>query len=151
MSTMETTSNCSKNSNCSTENKEIKKMNKKELLSKLWQHLLDLNKGFAFSYQSKRIYTSIRNFLNLDLEMYNVKLKGMVLINVHTGKLKSDDLIKMQKLVDHYNNEFKYTHENPTIGIIINHSKNGYHVTYVGVPDLQKKNVEKSLLLDELN
>ena len=126
-------------------------MNKKELLSKVWQHLLSIKKGFAFTNQSKRIYINSRNFCNLDLEMYNIDLKCIILINLHTGELKSEELTKMQKLVEHYNRNVAYSHENPTIGILINNYRNRCYVTYVGVPDLQKKVVEKALLLDEFD
>jgi len=53
--------------------------------------------------------------------------------------------------VEHYNRNVTYSHENPTIGILINNYKNRCHVTYVGVPNLQKKIVEKALLLDKFD
>ena len=60
--------------------KKAQQMNKKELLSKVWQHLLSIKKGFAFTNQSKRVYINSRNFCNLDLEMYNIDLKCIILI-----------------------------------------------------------------------
>jgi hypothetical protein len=122
---------------------------KKEILTKLWQHLLSLEKGFAFSSQKKRVVFENGDFCYLDLELYNIEIRSLVLINVRAGYPKEAEVMQMQRLVDYYNKHEKYPHENPAIGIVINKTENACYIAYIGVTDEQKMLAERSLVLEE--
>jgi len=122
---------------------------KHEVLTKLWQHLLSLQKGFAFSRQKKRIRFENGEFCYLDLEMYNMELRSLVLINVRDGLPKDADIVQMQRLVEYYNRRERYSHENPTIGIVVHKTKSDCCISYIGVTDDQRQLAEGSLALDE--
>jgi hypothetical protein len=122
---------------------------KKEILTKLWQHLLSLGKGFAFSSQKKRVVFENGDFCYLDLEMYNIEIRSLVLINVRTGQPKDNDIMQMRRMVDYYNKHENYPHENPAIGIVINKTENACYVAYIGVTDEQKTLAEHSLVLEK--
>ena len=122
---------------------------KADILTKLWRHLLSLKKGFAFSRQKKRVVLDNGEVCFLDLEMYNIEIRSLVLINVRTGRPKTAELTQMQRLVDYYNAHESYPHENPTIGIVINNTKDECFISFVGVTDEQKKLAEGSLALAE--
>ncbi|GHV00101.1 hypothetical protein FACS1894211_06730 [Clostridia bacterium] len=125
------------------------KFTKHEILTKLWEHLLSLQKGFAFSRQKKRVTFADGDFCFLDLEMYHIELRSVVLINVRAGDPKAADIEQMQRLVEHYNKREVYPNENPTIGIVINKMKNACHITYIGATEEQKQIAASALALDE--
>ncbi|MDR3318670.1 MAG: DUF1016 domain-containing protein [Clostridiales bacterium] len=122
---------------------------KNEVLTKLWQHLLSLQKGFAFSGQKKRIVFENGECRYVDLEMYNIEIHSVVLINIRTGLPNAAETEQMQRLVDYYDKCERYPHENPAIGIVINKTKNDCYISYIGVTDKQKQLAERSLALHE--
>ena len=122
---------------------------KKETLTKLWQYLLSLQKGFAYSGQKKRIVFENGEFCYLDLEFFHLEIRSLVIINLRSGRPKPQQLMQMQRLVDYYNKREKYSHENPTIGIVINKTKTACYVSYVGVTAEQEQIAERSLALKD--
>ena len=113
-------------------------MTKKEALTKMWNHLLSLQKGFAFSHQKKRVRFENGEYCYLDLEMYNIEIHALVLINVRTGRPKTAELMQMQRLVDYYNRREKYPHETPSIGLVVNNTKDETFISFIGVTEEQK-------------
>ena len=124
------------------------KMKKTEVLTELWQHLLSLQKGFAFSKQKKRVRFDNGESCYLDLEMYHVPIHSLVLVNVYNGRPAQTQIMQMQRLVEHYNQKEKHDYEGSAIGVVINKTKTECWVSYVGVTDEQKRIAERFLALD---
>ena len=88
------------------------------LIDKLNEFLLELGKGFAFVAQQKRISTESKHFY-IDLVFYNYILKCFILIDLKVGELKHQDIGQMDMYVRLYEDKYKATDDNPTIGLIL--------------------------------
>jgi hypothetical protein len=118
---------------------------KKEMLTKLWQHLLSLDSGFCLRGQKRRINLENGDVRCVDLEMYNRKIHSTVLIKVSPGASKDADLQEMQRMVEYYN---KSKSDLPAVGIIINTLAAGWCASYVGI-DEHKEFIIGGLRLDD--
>jgi len=88
------------------------------LMDKLNEFLLELGKGFAFVGRQKRISTETKHFY-IDLVFYNYILKCFVLIDLKIGELTHQDIGQMDMYVRLYEDKYKNTDDNPTIGLIL--------------------------------
>lgn len=86
-------------------------MTKYGLLTSLWEHLLSLQKGFAFSRQKKRVVFDNGEYCFLDLEMYHIPIHSLLLVNVHSGKPMQAQLMQIQRIVEYYNEKEKRDYE----------------------------------------
>jgi YhcG PDDEXK nuclease domain len=85
--------------------------------------LLELGKGFAFVGRQKRIGLE-GDFFYIDLVFYNYLLKCFVLIDLKLGKLTHQDIGQMDTYVRIYEEQFRMTGDNPTLGLILCAQKN---------------------------
>ena len=92
------------------------------LINRLEQFLLELGKGFLFEARQKR-FSFDNNHFYVDLVFYNRLLRSYVLIDLKIGDLKHQDLGQMQMYVNYFDRFIKTDTENPTIGILLCHSK----------------------------
>lgn len=88
------------------------------LMDNLQEFLLELGKGFAFVARQKRVSTTDQDFY-IDLVFYNYKLKCFLLIDLKLGRLTHQDVGQMDMYVRIYDQKYKETHDNPTIGLIL--------------------------------
>lgn len=88
------------------------------LMDKLNEFLLELGKGFAFVGRQKRISTESKHFY-IDLVFYNYILKCFVLIDLKIGELTHQDIGQMDMYVRLYEDKYKNSDDNPTIGLIL--------------------------------
>jgi predicted nuclease of restriction endonuclease-like (RecB) superfamily len=92
------------------------------LINRLEQFLLELGKGFLFEARQKRFAFDNRHFF-VDLVFYNRLLRSYVLIDLKIGDLKHQDLGQMQMYVNYFDRHVKTDEENPTVGILLCHTK----------------------------
>jgi predicted nuclease of restriction endonuclease-like (RecB) superfamily len=88
------------------------------LIDKLNAFLLELGKGFAFVARQKRISTETKHFY-IDLVFYNYLLKCFVLIDLKIKELSHQDIGQMDMYVRLYEDKYKGSDDNPTIGLIL--------------------------------
>jgi predicted nuclease of restriction endonuclease-like (RecB) superfamily len=88
------------------------------IISNLQSFLLELGKGFSFVARQKHIRFDDDNFY-VDLVFYNFILKCFVLIDLKIGKLTHQDVGQMDGYVRLFEDRFKVTGDNPTIGLIL--------------------------------
>ena len=88
------------------------------IINSLQKFLLELGKGFAFVERQKLIRTDTENFY-IDLVFYNFILKCFVLIDLKTHKLTHKDVGQMDMYVRMFDDIYKKTDDNPTIGILL--------------------------------
>lgn len=93
------------------------------IIDKLEHFLLELGKGFLFEARQKRFTFDDKHFY-VDLVFYNRLLRSYVLIDIKIGELKHQDLGQMQMYVNYFDRYVKLEDENPTVGILLCHSKN---------------------------
>lgn len=99
------------------------------LMDNLQAFLLELGRGFSFVERQKHINADGEDFF-IDLVFYNYILKCFVLVDLKMGKLTHQDIGQMDMYVGMYENRFKITGDNPTIGIILCSEKNEAVVKY---------------------
>jgi predicted nuclease of restriction endonuclease-like (RecB) superfamily len=93
------------------------------ILSKLFQFLLELGKGFAFVARQKRLTFEDEEFY-IDLVFYNIILKCYLLIDLKLGKLTHQDVGQMDSYVRLFDAQGRTEGDGPTIGLILCAEKN---------------------------
>ena len=99
------------------------------IINNLQQFLLELGKGFAFVERQQRIRFDDEDFY-IDLVFYNFKLKCFLLIDLKIGKLKHQDIGQMDTYVRLYDEQYKGSDDNPTIGLVLCSEKSEAVVKY---------------------
>ncbi len=92
------------------------------IIDKLEHFLLELGKGFLFEARQKR-FTFDEDHFFVDLVFYNRLLRCYVIIDLKIGELKHQDLGQIQMYVNYFDRHVKLEDENPTVGILLCHSK----------------------------
>ena len=92
------------------------------IINKIEQFLLELGKGFLFESRQKR-FTFDDDHFYVDLVFYNRLLRSYVIIDLKRDKLTHQDLGQMQMYVNYFDRHVKVDDENPTIGILLCHTK----------------------------
>lgn len=93
------------------------------LISQLQHFLLELGSGFSFVARQKRVNLDGEHFY-IDLVFYNYQLKCFVLIDLKLGKLTHQDIGQIDTYVRLYEDQYRATDDNPTIGLILCSEKN---------------------------
>jgi predicted nuclease of restriction endonuclease-like (RecB) superfamily len=93
------------------------------LIDRLQSFLLELGKGFSFVARQRRINLEGENFY-IDLVFYNYLLKCFILIDLKIGKLTHQDIGQMDTYVRIYEERFRGTDDNPTLGLILCSERN---------------------------
>lgn len=88
------------------------------IIDNLQSFLLELGKGFSFVARQKHIRFDDDDFY-VDLVFYNFVLKCFLLIDLKIGKLTHRDVGQMDGYVRLFEDRFKVTGDNPTIGLIL--------------------------------
>ena len=88
------------------------------IMDNLQTFLLELGRGFSFVARQKRLQFGDDEFY-VDLVFYNYLLKCFVLIDLKMGKLTHQDIGQMDGYVRMYEDLYKVTGDNPTIGLIL--------------------------------
>ncbi|MDR3054353.1 MAG: PDDEXK nuclease domain-containing protein [Zoogloeaceae bacterium] len=88
------------------------------IINNLQTFLLELGKGFSFVARQKHIRFDDEDFY-IDLVFYNFMLKCFLLIDLKIGKLSHQDVGQMDGYVRLFEDRFKVTGDNPTIGLIL--------------------------------
>lgn len=88
------------------------------IIDNLQSFLLELGKGFSFVARQKHIRFDEDDFY-VDLVFYNFVLKCFVLVDLKLGKLTHRDVGQMDGYVRLFEDRFKVTGDNPTIGLIL--------------------------------
>jgi len=88
------------------------------IIDNLQSFLLELGKGFSFVGRQKHISFDDEDFY-IDLVFYNFILKCFVLIDLKIGKLSHADVGQMDGYVRLFEDRYKSTDDNPTIGLIL--------------------------------
>lgn len=99
------------------------------LMTELQQFLLELGSGFSFVARQKHIDLDGEHFY-IDLVFYNYKLKCFVLIDLKRGKLTHQDLGQMDTYIRLFEDQFRGSDDNPTIGLILCSDKSEALVKY---------------------
>ena len=92
------------------------------IIGKLEHFLLEMGKGFLFEARQKR-FTFDNDHFYVDLVFCNRLLRSYVLIDLKIDKLTHQDLGQMQMYVNYFDRHVKTEAENPTIGILLCHTK----------------------------
>ncbi|NQU65675.1 MAG: DUF1016 domain-containing protein [SAR324 cluster bacterium] len=88
------------------------------IIDNLQSFLLELGKGFSFVARQKHIRFDNEDFY-IDLVFYNFILKCFLLIDLKIGKLTHQDVGQMDGYVRLFEDQFKVSGDNPTIGLIL--------------------------------
>jgi hypothetical protein len=80
--------------------------------------LLELGKGFSFVARQKHLRFDEQDYY-VDLVFYNFILKCFVLIDLKIGKLTHGDVGQMDGYVRLFEDQFKVSGDNPTVGLIL--------------------------------
>lgn len=104
------------------------------IISNLQHFLLELGKGFAFVERQQRIRFDDEDFY-LDLVFYNFKLKCFLLVDLKIGKLKHQDVGQMDTYVRLYDEKYKGSDDNPTVGLVLCSEKSEAVVKYSVLSD----------------
>jgi len=102
------------------------------IINNLQLFLLELGKGgkgFAFVARQKNIRLDDDDFY-VDLVFYNFILKFFLLIDLKIGKLTHRDVGQMDGYVRLFEDKFKITGDNPTVGLILCSDKSESVVRY---------------------
>ena len=109
----------------------------KGLIEHLQQFLMELGRGFAFVARQQRISVDDQDFY-LDLVFYNFKLKCFLLIDLKMGKLSHQDIGQMDTYIRIYDQHYKQSDDNPTIGLILCSEKSQALAKYSVLADSQQ-------------
>jgi predicted nuclease of restriction endonuclease-like (RecB) superfamily len=115
------------------------------LINNLQQFLLELGRGFAFVSRQQRISIKDQDFY-LDLVFYNFKLKCFLLIDIKLGRLSHQDVGQMDTYVRVYDQHYKSSDDNPTIGLILCSEKSEAVAKYSVLTDSKQLFSSKYLL-----
>ena len=88
------------------------------IIDNLQAFLLELGKGFSFVARQKHIRFDDDDFY-VDLVFYNYILKCFLLIDLKIGKLTHRDVGQIDGYVRLFEDQFKVTGDNPTVGLIL--------------------------------
>ncbi len=88
------------------------------IIDNLQSFLLELGKGFSFVARQKHIRFDDDDFY-VDLVFYNFMLKCFLLVDLKIGKLTHRDIGQMDGYVRLFEDRFKVSGDNPTIGLIL--------------------------------
>lgn len=88
------------------------------IIDNLQAFLLELGKGFSFVARQKHIRFDDDDFY-IDLVFYNYILKCFLLIDLKIGKLTHRDVGQVDGYVRLFEDRFKVSGDNPTIGLIL--------------------------------
>ena len=117
----------------------------KGIINNLQQFLLELGKGFAFVERQQRIRFDDEDFY-IDLVFYNFKLKCFLLIDLKIGKLKHQDVGQMDTYVRLYDEQYKGSDDNPTIGLVLCSEKSEAVVKYSVLSDQKQLFASKYMI-----
>ena len=138
------------------------------LINKLQEFLLELGRGFCFVARQKLMRYGDEDFF-LDLVFYHSILKCHVLIDLKIGKLTHADVGQMDSYIRMFDDLYKNTDDNPTIGVILCSQKNEaivkysvlndekqvfaskYKLTLPTVEELQREMEQERRLIEDLN
>ena len=115
------------------------------LIDNLQNFLLELGKGFCFVARQKRMQYEDENFY-VDLVFYHSILKCHVLIDLKLGKLTHQDVGQMDSYIRMFDDLYKHTDDNPTLGLILCSEKNEAVVKYSVLAEHKQIFVSKYLL-----
>ena len=115
------------------------------IINNLQKFLLELGKGFSFVSRQKHIRFDDDDFF-VDLVFYNYILKCFLLIDLKMGKLTHADIGQMDGYVRLYEDQFKITGDNPTIGLVLCTEKNEAVAKYSVLNDRKQIFASKYLL-----
>lgn len=101
----------------------------KSLINNLQSFLLELGKGFCFIARQKLMRYDNEDFY-VDLVFYHSILKCHVLIDLKLGKLTHQDVGQMDSYIRMFDDLYKHTDDNPTLGLILCSDKNEAVVKY---------------------
>ena len=101
----------------------------KSLINNLQSFLLQLGKGFCFVARQKLMRYEEEDFY-VDLVFYHSILKCHVLIDLKLGKLTHQDVGQMDRYIRMFDDLYKHTDDNPTLGLILCSDKNEAVVKY---------------------
>ena len=101
----------------------------KSLINNLQSFLLELGKGFCFVARQKLMRYDNEDFY-VDLVFYHSILKCHVLIDIKLGKLTHQDVGQMDSYIRMFDDLYKHTDDNPTLGLILCSDKNEAVVKY---------------------
>ena len=99
------------------------------LIDNLQSFLLELGKGFCFVARQKLMRYEDEDFY-VDLVFYHSILKCHVLIGLKLGKLTHQDVGQMDIYIRMFDDLYKHTDDNPTLGLILCSEKNEAVVKY---------------------
>ncbi len=88
------------------------------IIDNLQAFLLELGKGFSFVARQKHLRFDEQDYY-VDLVFYNFILKCFVLIDLKIGKLTHGDVGQMDGYVRLFEDQFKVSGDNPTVGLIL--------------------------------
>jgi predicted nuclease of restriction endonuclease-like (RecB) superfamily len=115
------------------------------IINNLQNFLLELGKGFAFVERQQRIRFDDEDFY-IDLVFYNFKLKCFLLIDLKIGKLKHQDVGQMDTYVRLYDEQYKGSDDNPTIGLVLCSEKSEAVVKYSVLSDQKQLFASKYMI-----
>ena len=90
---------------------------------------MELGKGFCFVARQKLMRYEDEDFY-VDLIFYHSILQCHVLIDLKLGKLTHQDVGQMDSYIRMFDDLYKYTDDNPTLGLILCSDKNEAVVKY---------------------
>ncbi len=100
----------------------------KRLVKNLQTFLLELGKGFAFVGEQYPLTINNRHY-HIDLVFYHMILKCYVLIDLKKNSVKHQDIGQMNMYLGYFASENNQG-DNPSIGIILSHTKDDLLVEY---------------------
>ena len=115
------------------------------LINNLQTFLLELGKGFCFVARQKRIRFEEQDFY-IDLVFYNCILKCYALIALKLGELTYQDIGQMDGYIRLYEEQYRNSDDNPTLGIVLCSKRNEAVVKYSVLNDSKQLFASKYLL-----
>ena len=115
------------------------------LMDNLQGFILELGRGFAFVARQQYIPLEGEEVF-IDLVFYNYILKCFVLFDLKMGKLTHADIGQMDMYIRVYEDKFKITGDNPTVGIILCSEKSEAIVKYSVLNESRQLFASKYLL-----
>lgn len=100
-----------------------------ELTNHIQNFLLELGAGFAYVGQQFKLKLGRKEYF-LDLLFYHLYLRCFIVIELKLGEFQPEYAGKMNAYLNALNKEYKKPHDNPSIGIILCHSKDEIEVEY---------------------
>ncbi len=115
------------------------------LIDNLQAFLLELGKGFCFVARQKLMRYEDEDFY-VDLVFYHSILKCHVLIDLKLGKLTHQDVGQMDSYIRMFDDLYKHSDDNPTLGLILCSEKNEAVVKYSVLAEHKQVFVSKYML-----